>query len=72
LPHAVCDLIRATEHDRLRSLVTRNLETANQRDADDFQLINPLGGSLSKEQYLGGIASGEIDYRVSGYMARRR
>ncbi len=61
---AVSDLIRATERERLRSLVTRNLETANQLHADDFQLINPLGGSLSKEQYLGGIASGDIDYRV--------
>ena len=61
---AVSDLIRATERERLRSLVTRNLETADLLHADDFQLINPLGGSLSKEQYLGGIASGDIDYRV--------
>jgi len=25
-------------------------------------LINPLGGSLSKAEYLGAIAAGEIDY----------
>jgi hypothetical protein len=37
---------------------------AHQLHADDFQLITPAGGALSKEQYLGGIASGEIDYRV--------
>ena len=32
--------------------------------ADDFQLINPGGRVLTKEEYLGGVASGEIDYRV--------
>ena len=46
-PEAVSDLIRATERERLRSLVTRNLETANQLHADDFQLINPLGASAA-------------------------
>ena len=40
------------------------MEVAHQLHADDFQLINPLGGVLSKEQYLGGIASGELDYLV--------
>jgi hypothetical protein len=45
-------------------LVEANLEVAGKLHADDFQLINPLGGSLSKEQYLGGIASGFIDYLI--------
>ena len=40
------------------------MEVARQLHADDFQLINPRGGSLSKEQYLGGIASGQLDYLV--------
>jgi hypothetical protein len=31
---------------------------------DDFQLINPGGGALTKEEYLGGVASGDIDYLV--------
>ncbi len=35
-----------------------------QLHADDFQLINPYGIAFSKEQYLGGIASGEIHYLV--------
>jgi hypothetical protein len=35
---------------------------ADQLHADDFQLINPGGDSLSKEEYLQGIASGQIDY----------
>lgn len=59
---AEIELLRATERKRLQSLVEANMEIANQLHADDFQLINPLGGSLSKEQYLGGIASGEINY----------
>jgi hypothetical protein len=56
------DLLRDTERERLRALVGGNMEAARRFHADDFQLINPLGGSLSKEQYLGGIASGEIHY----------
>jgi hypothetical protein len=59
---AEADLIRTTERERVRALVEANVERARQLHADDFQLINPLGGSLSKEQYLGGIASGELDY----------
>ena len=38
------------------------MKTADRLQAEDLQLINPLGGSLSKEQYLGLVASGEIDY----------
>jgi len=58
------DLLRDTERERLRALVRGNMEVARRLHADDFQLINPFGGLFSKEQYLGGIASGEIDYRV--------
>lgn len=63
-PQTESDLIRATEHERLRALVDGNVALASPLHADDFQLINPLGGSLSKEQYLGAVASGDIDYRV--------
>ena len=58
------DVIRETERERLRALVEGNMEVARKLHADDFQLINPLGGTLSKEQYLGGVASGEINYLV--------
>ncbi|MGI9076690.1 MAG: nuclear transport factor 2 family protein [Gemmatimonadaceae bacterium] len=58
------DLIRATERERLQALVQANVEVARRLHADDFQLINPAGGSLSREQYLGVIASGEVDYLV--------
>ncbi len=61
---AEAGVIRASERDRLRALVQADVERARQLHADDFQLINPLGGAVSREQYLGGIESGQIDYLV--------
>lgn len=58
---AVAEL-RSVEQERLRSLVEANMETAHRLHASDFQLITPLGGTVSKDQYLGMIASGDIDY----------
>ena len=60
----VAQQIRVVEHERLRALVEADVEAASRLHADDFQLINPLGGSLSKDEYLGAIAAGEIDYLV--------
>jgi hypothetical protein len=59
---AEADLIRATERERLRALVEANVPRARELHADDFQLVNPLGGVLSKQEYLGGIGSGQLDY----------
>ncbi|MGH7614030.1 MAG: nuclear transport factor 2 family protein [Gemmatimonadales bacterium] len=56
------ELIRATERERVRALVRADTVTARRLHADEFQLINPLGEAYSKEQYLGGIASGQFDY----------
>ena len=56
------ELLRSTERERLRALVTGDVERAKQLHTEDFQLINPLGGVLSKEQYLGGIGSGQLRY----------
>jgi ketosteroid isomerase-like protein len=56
------DQLRDIERERLRSLVDADVATARRLHADDFQLINPKGGSLSKEQYLADIASGDLDY----------
>ncbi len=58
------DELRTTERERLRSLVEADVERARRLHADDFQLVNPAGGTLSKDQYLGQIASGELDYLV--------
>jgi hypothetical protein len=59
---AEADRLRATERERLRALVEADMEVAGRLHPDDFQLIEPSGGVLSKEQYLGMVASGEIDY----------
>ena len=56
------ELLRSTERERLRALVSGDGRRAAQLHADDFQLINPLGGALSKDQYLGGISAGQIHY----------
>jgi hypothetical protein len=61
---AEAEVIRATERERLRALVEADMEVARPLHARDFQLITPRGESYSKEQYLGGIASGQIDYLV--------
>jgi hypothetical protein len=55
--------LRNLERRRLRSLVEVRVEEADALHAADFQLVHPSGGVWSKEQYLGGIASGRIDYR---------
>jgi hypothetical protein len=52
------------ERRRLRALVDADLAVADQLHANDFQLITPSGDSLSKEEYLQRVASGEIDYLV--------
>jgi len=56
------DQLRVAERARLRALVDGDVETARRLHADDFQLVDPSGAMLSKEQYLGQVASGELDY----------
>ena len=60
----VSDQIIEAEDKRLRAIVDSDVPTADSLHSADFQLINPLGGTLSKEEYLGAIASGEVDYLV--------
>jgi hypothetical protein len=57
-------VIRDTERERLRSLVRADMETADALHAEDYQLITPRGYALSKQEYLGRIASGGLRYRV--------
>jgi hypothetical protein len=57
-------VLRDIERTRLRSLVEGNLEVANRLHAGDYQLITPRGDALSKQDYLGSIASGELNYRI--------
>jgi phage baseplate assembly protein W len=58
------ELIRETEHQRLRALVAAEIELANSLHSDDYELITPSGQTMSKQDYIGGIASGELVYSV--------
>jgi hypothetical protein len=49
---ATADIIRATEGQRLRALLRHDLDTAQKLHASDFELINPLGETVSKEAYI--------------------
>ena len=61
---AEIELIRSTERKRLKAMVEADMAVAVQMHADDFQLINPRGGALSKEEYLGLVAAGDVNYLV--------
>ncbi len=56
------DDLANVERRRLRALVDVDLVAADELHAHDFQLITPGGDSLSKDEYLGAVASGEVDY----------
>ncbi|SCB57737.1 protein of unknown function [Rhizobium aethiopicum] len=63
-PISEANLLRETERARLRALVNADIVRAHQLHAPDFQLITPIGAALSKQEYLGAIASGQIKYLV--------
>jgi hypothetical protein len=52
------------ERQRLRALVEGDLGQADALHAEDFQLVTPGGSTYTKAEYLGDIASGEVDYLV--------
>ena len=54
--------IRTTERARLRALVAGDMDAAGPLHAPEFQLITPIGMPLSKDEYLGAIRSGQIQY----------
>jgi hypothetical protein len=58
------DALREIERGRLRALVAGDIDGAQALHADDFQLINPAGGALSKQEYLDLISSGAFRYRL--------
>ena len=61
-PASEANLLRETERARLRALVSTDVVRAEQLHAPDFQLITPIGAVLSKDEYLGAIASRQIRY----------
>jgi Domain of unknown function (DUF4440) len=52
------------ERRRLRALVAADIPVAEPLHAEDYQLITPNGSEMSKEDYLGAIAAGQLRYRT--------
>jgi hypothetical protein len=58
------EFFRDLERQRLRALVEVDLDLARSLHADDYQLITPGGATFSREEYLDGIATGDLHYVV--------
>lgn len=58
------EFFRERDRQRLRTLVEGDLDLARSLHADDYQLITPGGATISREAYLDGIATGDLDYLV--------
>ena len=57
-------LLPDIERRRLRALVKADTVTAAPLHADDYWLITPNGSEMTKDDYLGAIASGQLRYQV--------
>ena len=57
-------LVPNIERQRLRALATADTVTAAPLHADDYWLITPNGSEMTKDDYLGAIASGQLRYQV--------
>lgn len=57
-------LVPDLERQRLRALVGADAATAGPLHADGYWLITPNGSEMTKEDYLGAIASGRLRYTV--------
>ncbi|MGB3327981.1 MAG: nuclear transport factor 2 family protein [Thermomicrobiales bacterium] len=60
----LAETLRGIERERLQDLVAFRMEASRHRHAEDFQLINPMGLSLTREDYLGALASGALVYHA--------
>ncbi|MBV1850813.1 nuclear transport factor 2 family protein [Catellatospora tritici] len=60
---SITQTLKNLETARLTALVEADADVLDQLHDPDFVLIHPSGGAWSKAQYVGGVLSGEIDYR---------
>lgn len=58
------DVLRDIERTRLRSLVVANLDVADGLHVAGYKLITPRWRALSRDEYLGSVAPGELNYRI--------
>jgi hypothetical protein len=56
------DALRQLERERLRALVEADVQRARELHAQQFQLVNPRGETLTRDDYLGAVESGRLDY----------
>jgi hypothetical protein len=69
------DDFRSLERTRLRALVERNMELAQELHSPEFHLITPRGSTYSRESYLRAVEVGELDYvkwEAAAILVRRR
>ena len=57
-------LLPDIERQRLRALAGADMVTAAPLHAEDYRLITPNGSEMTKDGYLGAIASGKLRYQV--------
>ena len=57
-------LLPDIERRRLRALASADTVTADPLHAEDYWLITPNGSEMTKDDYLGAIASGQLRYQV--------
>lgn len=56
------EMVRQAEQLRVSLLVAGHVDRARAIHAENFQLINPAGRAFSRDQYLGSLSSGYLDY----------
>ena len=54
--------VEAIEQRRLAALRAADMAVCEELHAPDYQLVTPGGAALSKDEYLGQIAAGTLDY----------
>jgi len=54
--------IRSTAGTRMHALVTADLPTLQKMHAADDQLVTPDGDTLSRDDFLDAVGSGDLDY----------
>jgi hypothetical protein len=57
-------LLPAIERRRVRALARGDTATAGPLHADSYWLVTPNGSEMTKDDYLGAIASGRLRYRA--------
>jgi hypothetical protein len=62
--NSAATLLPGIERRRLRALASADTATAAPLHAEDYWLITPNGSQMTKDDYLGAIASGQLRYQV--------